>query len=196
MTTSEVERLGTLAARINAEHRACVSAMVDTLEHAMNAGYLLREAKAECPHGRWLRWLEDNFEGSVRTAQVYMRLARDRFLLPPANAQGSALLSIDGALRALVEAKDTTPIVDLTARAQMQGRALPPDEEVEVRISDATFVLRAVAELLNGALDPDLALRPEEASEVLRRAKDGDRLAGGLRSGVAWLVRALDAAEQ
>jgi hypothetical protein len=38
---TEIERLDTLAARINAEHRACETAVNAALEHALTAGDLL-----------------------------------------------------------------------------------------------------------------------------------------------------------
>jgi hypothetical protein len=67
--------LETLAARINAEHRAIEVALKAGLAHAYNAGMLLIEAKDACPHGRWLRWVAENCEFSERTAQNYMRVA-------------------------------------------------------------------------------------------------------------------------
>jgi hypothetical protein len=100
---SEVARLGTLAERINAEHRACQAAARTSLEHAMNAGDLLIEAKAECPHGTWQDWFDANLKGSLslRTAQVYMYLARRREEVGEAKAQSSALTSIAHALHLL-----------------------------------------------------------------------------------------------
>ena len=43
---AEIERLDGLANRINEEHRRCEGAVGAALEHAMNAGDLLTEAKA------------------------------------------------------------------------------------------------------------------------------------------------------
>lgn len=68
----------TLAQRINAEHRACTLAAGSAVRHAVRCGGLLREAKAEAGHGNWLTWLQENFEGSPRTAQLYMMLHRER----------------------------------------------------------------------------------------------------------------------
>ena len=74
--TTEVKGLPVLAAAINGEHRRFEGALSgDVLHHAIKAGELLIEAKARCPHGNWQAWLEENFEGSVRTAQAYMREA-------------------------------------------------------------------------------------------------------------------------
>jgi hypothetical protein len=193
---AQLQQVGTLADRINAEHHACVAATVSALEHATAAGALLLQAKAEQGHGAWLPWLEANFAGSVRTAQVYMRLARDPLKLQVAKAQGAAHLSISGALQALVEPpkrlKPTPhyapPVHDPT----------PADEEAEERITDAEHVLRTVASLLGGAVAPELALRPEEAAEALRRMPRKDRAAriARLREGAAWLQQVLEAADQ
>src|SRR4051812_6686611 len=76
---AEVEKnLDTLAKRINEEHRAFAGTLQKTVEHGIRAGELLAEAKTVCPHGTWLSWLEENFEGSARTAQEYMRLYTHR----------------------------------------------------------------------------------------------------------------------
>ena len=91
------------AEAINAQHRLCQEAAASAVEHAMNAGEMLMEVKASSNHGEFGPWLEENFEGSARTAQTYMRLHRNRHAL---NAQRSAHLSIDGALKALSEPKD------------------------------------------------------------------------------------------
>ena len=92
--------LGGLAERINAEHRACETAVNSALRHAMNAGEMLSEAKASLPHGYFGPWLRANFAGSDRTARAYMRVHSRRDELD-AKRQRSANLSLDGALRAL-----------------------------------------------------------------------------------------------
>lgn len=97
---SLVEGPGALAARINAEHRACVAAVNDALKHAMAAGELLIRAKDEHgKHGSWLGWLEQNFEGSDRTARAYMQLWRNRAVVEEAKRQGVAVLGVGEALR-------------------------------------------------------------------------------------------------
>jgi hypothetical protein len=50
--------LATLAARINAAHRAGEAATRKGLEHFRAAGQWLLEAKDRCGHGRWLPWLK------------------------------------------------------------------------------------------------------------------------------------------
>jgi hypothetical protein len=76
---NKVEKsLGKLAEEINAEHRAFVGTFREAVQQGIRAGELLVQAKEQCPHGTWLLWLEENFEGSARTAQEYMRLYRYR----------------------------------------------------------------------------------------------------------------------
>jgi hypothetical protein len=103
---SGVEKsLGNLAERINEEHRACETAAGAALAHAMSAGELMTEAKQRLPHGAFGPWLAENFAGSGRTARAYMRVYSRREELE-AKRQGSATLSLDGALRALGTPKD------------------------------------------------------------------------------------------
>jgi hypothetical protein len=61
-------KLGTLAERINEEHEAYETGIKTALghfeaalEHALDAGDLLLQAKAEHEHGNWVPWLEANF---------------------------------------------------------------------------------------------------------------------------------------
>ena len=67
-----------LAARIRAEHEATADALKSSVEHAMAAGDLLIEAKAQVKHGQWLPWLTEHCAMSDRTARLYMQLARHR----------------------------------------------------------------------------------------------------------------------
>jgi hypothetical protein len=97
---SEVERLGALATRINAEHAACLLAVGRALAHAIEAGGLLAEVKASLPHGEFGPWLASNFAGSDRTARAYLRLHDHRSEIE-AKRQSSATLSIDRALKML-----------------------------------------------------------------------------------------------
>lgn len=110
--------LDALATRINEEHRACDEALREGLRHAVNAGELLIEAKSRCSHGMWGAWLEENFEGSNRTAQAYMRVARNRDAID-AKAQRVAGLSFRDALRELSTPRDE-PREDPTPANPMQ----------------------------------------------------------------------------
>jgi hypothetical protein len=66
-----------LVHRIKAEHEAYGAAAKKGIEHAMAAGALLVEAKGQVKHGQWLPFLRA-CGVSERTAQLHMRLARNR----------------------------------------------------------------------------------------------------------------------
>jgi hypothetical protein len=89
-----------LAARINAEHDAASRDAKSALEHAFAAGGFLIEASNKIPHGEWLLWLADNCTVSERTAQFYMRLARERPAIE-AKTQRVADLTLRGAVKLL-----------------------------------------------------------------------------------------------
>jgi hypothetical protein len=70
-----------LGAQVKAQHEASVAASKRVVEHAMVAGDLLIEAKAQLEHGEWLPWLRDQCGISARTAQRYVRLAENRSVI-------------------------------------------------------------------------------------------------------------------
>lgn len=70
--------LDDLAAEANREHALCREAAYSMVRHAVAAGQALNEAKAEVNHGDWLPWLEAKFDGSERTARLYMYLDSNR----------------------------------------------------------------------------------------------------------------------
>jgi hypothetical protein len=96
-----------LAARIKAAHEATAIAMQRGLEHAIRAGELLIEAKIQLKHGQWLPWLLEHCAMSERTAQLYMRVAREQAELEASNPQGLADLTLESASKLL--AKSTAP---------------------------------------------------------------------------------------
>lgn len=63
------------AAEINRCHEEATRAAGTAVEWAVRAGELLAEVKAGLPHGSWLPWLRENFDGHATTARDYMRLA-------------------------------------------------------------------------------------------------------------------------
>ena len=80
-------------------------------EHAWKAGTLLLEAKKQATHGQWEAWLGQTGI-KLRTAQVYMRLAKAQRAAPPEG------VSIRSALRGLA-ALDPVPGSD--GRRQRTG---------------------------------------------------------------------------
>jgi hypothetical protein len=93
--------LADLAARIRAEHEAASADFNSGLRHAMAAGELLLEAKAQLKHGDWQPWLNEHCQVAERTAQGYMRVARSFNNLDDIKAQRVADLSFRDALRSL-----------------------------------------------------------------------------------------------
>ena len=72
-----------LADQINAFHaqaeqqrERCCDAVYEGLLAAWEAGNLLIQQKKSVSHGNWELWLKRHFNGTVRTAQRYMRLAK------------------------------------------------------------------------------------------------------------------------
>ena len=68
--------LALLANSANQSHRWAAAAAACAMAHIVAAGHSLLQARDLCEEGGWLRWLRNNFKGSVRTAQRYMRVAR------------------------------------------------------------------------------------------------------------------------
>jgi len=83
--------------RIHEEHAKVESALRASVQHAINCGELLIEAKKSSSHGKWADWLRDNIKFSERLAQAYMRLAR----LPVEKRNAVADLPLREALSAI-----------------------------------------------------------------------------------------------
>lgn len=81
---SQAEQLARLAERVRKHHRYCHRRLVQSIEHALQAGQALLEAKELCCHGEWLPWLKDNCELHSRTAHRYMRFAKLHSQIPDA----------------------------------------------------------------------------------------------------------------
>ena len=54
-----------LAQRIEAEHQAAIGAARTAIEHAVECGKLLLEAKAQIGHGGWLPWVEAHLSFAI-----------------------------------------------------------------------------------------------------------------------------------
>ena len=114
MTGTEINlsnSLADLAARINVANEAMLASFASSVEHAMEVGALLADARPKIPHGKWAGWLKDNCPGlSMRTAQRCQRLARNRAAIM-AKYDTVSYLGINGALALL-----TTPrgSIDMT----------------------------------------------------------------------------------
>ena len=137
MTTVIDKSLNKLADEICRLHVQCVDYAQTTLEHARKAGELLIEAKSKLPHGEWLPWLKNSIEMPERTAQTYMRIARDWGELQ-ANPLRAADLSLREAERLLAD-KTRKPDADEPAKEACYAvhEERTPSREVEVVVSPA-----------------------------------------------------------
>lgn len=82
-----------IAPLINETHAKVERARQAVVEHAVECGRLLSEAKATVSHGGWQDWIAANCSFSARTAQLYMR-AFKQLSNDPAKAQRVADFSL------------------------------------------------------------------------------------------------------
>jgi hypothetical protein len=111
--------LADLAERINAEHDQAQAALRDGLLHARTAGDLLIQAKGLVRHGEWLPWLQEHCRVAERTAQAYMRVAREWEQL--AKSATVADLTFREASRLLTHSPDDGAGGDAAAAAVEEG---------------------------------------------------------------------------
>lgn len=97
-----------LAKSANVSHRWATASASAAIAHVVAAGHSLAQARDLCEEGGWTRWLRKNFDGSLRTAQRYMRVARH---LPAARLDATrvSLPSQRAVLRAIRGAVFTSP---------------------------------------------------------------------------------------
>jgi len=82
--------LTVLATQINAEHAEVIKHVQQGADHAIRAGRFLLDARIEVPSGHFEEWVGANCRFSVRSAQLYMQLARE---YPQGIAPGTSLTS-------------------------------------------------------------------------------------------------------
>jgi hypothetical protein len=113
ITTSN--SLADLRERAKAEHAAVGASMKTSLAHAFAAGDILIAAKQQLRHGQWLQWLE-SCGIPERTAQRYIRLAKNRMLIE-AKSDTVSDLGVSGALALLTLSRASrVDLVGPTAR--------------------------------------------------------------------------------
>ena len=103
--------LADLAARIRFEHTAVADNLSEALAHSMAAGDLLLEAKAQLKHGQWLPWLKDHVDISERTAQLYMRTAKNRAEIESQKRNSVADLTLSEAVALLALSSDARKLI-------------------------------------------------------------------------------------
>jgi hypothetical protein len=150
----DLTTLPQLAERIKAAHLGVGRHLAAALEKAREAGELLRAAKRQLGHGCWLPWLSANCAIPERTAQIYMRVARNwpQIEAHPCRErltlQEAASLTADGTHD--LEGKSAT-VADLPKRAPMS------EEEFDRRLAeieaDYEAEKRAIVAEVRGGLD-------------------------------------------
>jgi hypothetical protein len=116
-----------LAARIKAEHEAVSAALKESVRHAIVAGELLIEAKGKLAHGQWLPWIQDHCTISERTAQLYMRVAKNRVEIENQirNDDCGFDLTLNEAAALLMLSSDVRKVLDFAKQAEgLSGEAL------------------------------------------------------------------------
>lgn len=105
---SEVESMGALTltgdklvVAIRTEHEAASAAARSALEHALECGRLLAQARAGIPHGGWEKYLSDTCGIAPRTGRLYLRLHEHRGRLQ--NRRRVAGLTVREAARLVAE---------------------------------------------------------------------------------------------
>ena len=69
-------KLSRFAKVANENHGKVTKHWLGLANNARKAGEALAEAHSCCPHGKWKKWLKDNFNGSYETAMVYIKIAK------------------------------------------------------------------------------------------------------------------------
>jgi len=131
--------LADLAAKVQAEHKAVTDALSKAVEHALQAGAYLTEAKEQVKHGQWLPWLK-RCGVSSRTAQLYMQLHkhRDRIEKELRNSETAGDLTLNEAAAMCVLAGRFDRLVDFARRAQN----LSSDELVNLTIKEGFMLVK------------------------------------------------------
>ena len=126
-------------------------------EAILTIGRCLIEAKGMLPHGEWLPWLTEQVELSERTAQKFMRIAREW-----PNPSALADLGATKALMLLVLPKDEREqfvaehnVVDMTSRQLEQ--AIKERDEAKAKAEQAATEQRA-AEEARAKMEEDMRL--------------------------------------
>jgi Protein of unknown function (DUF3102) len=106
--------------------------------HVMAAGDLLIAAKSQLKHGQWLPWLAEHCAMPERTAQLYMRMAKNRTAIEK-QIRNVPDLTFRGAVAALAPPNEGEAILQRIAAA---------DAEIADAVADKLERQRVFAEWL------------------------------------------------
>lgn len=138
VSTDAESRLRQLAVEVRNSARIGDEALALAGDSYLRCGALLLEAKALCAPGQWTAWLEREWVApagrSVRTAQLYMQLARNSHLLDGTSRGGGLRV-----MRHLVAAaSEDDAEADAQQRPALPSPALPPALALRVEAEDLT----------------------------------------------------------
>lgn len=148
-------------------------------EAILTIGRCLNEAKDMLPHGEWLPWLAEKVGYSEKTAQNFMRLAREF-----SNPQALADLGATKALKLLALPQDEREkfvedhnVIDMTTRQLEQ--AIKERDEAR-KAAEAAKAEASTAEQARAKMADDMAMTKASLRAVLeekqRTVQDVDRL--------------------
>ena len=98
-----------LVARINAAHEDVKNSVRSGIGLMIKVGDLLLQAKATVGHGSFLDWVGEHCTCTPRTAQLYMKLAKDKDKLLGSNTKGISHLTLTDAMKMLGPLKQELP---------------------------------------------------------------------------------------
>lgn len=157
-------------------HTQIVASLTDALHKSKQLGDLLNGVKASLRHGAFQEWCTAHLDFSTRTAQTYMRVAREWGRL-----EGSGETNLAGALRRLSGANTKTAKATETAHfettAETTGAdpvdvltALMKPTQADHRTRRGIAIADDLYEVLAAVDLPDLPSDPaKRAPEVVRR---------------------------
>jgi hypothetical protein len=119
--------LSGVAKKIGKAHAACEGAMKDGLQHALEAGRLLLDAKSKVKHGDFAAWVEKSCGITSRLSQRYMQIAREYPKLETANASRVADLSFRDALSLVANTSRKMLAVEPERRERVLEAAVESD---------------------------------------------------------------------
>lgn len=166
-TDASPASLEDLAQRINQAHEGAIRSARTAIEHAIECGRLLVEAKALVAHGRWMPWLKANTAFSYDTAARWMRYAEhsERLLANFASMQDLTFAQLD---RFLAGPKPET------------APEPPPASTLYDAANEATASLAAYWDTVEETPEALVAAAPEvarlfdRAREAIQAARDHD----------------------
>jgi len=123
---NKIAKLKDISTEINVAHNKVVEACRSSVRHAIKAGELLIKAKTVVNHGEWVNWLKDNLIVSERTAQAYMRLAREYPKLEESKAQHVADLPLRDAIQTI---SNTTVVLNRAKKIGLDMEKFATDEK-------------------------------------------------------------------